>query len=122
VRVAPCGRIEQGEQVPGPVGFAQEGKRHSGPDGAMSILAAILAHAREVAFDVTGIEGGMVERGIEELDQPGDVADEARHPRLSWPGGAMRITGAADDGPALRQGIDLAFGLRWEPRGSPLSK
>ena len=30
----------------------------------MSVLAAIFAHAGEIAFDIARIEGGVVERGI----------------------------------------------------------
>ena len=64
-------RVEESKQVPGSVGISHQRKAHGGPNGAMSVLAAIFAHAGEIAFDVARIEGGLIERGIEQLDQPG---------------------------------------------------
>jgi len=37
--------------------ITQERKRHDGPNSAVSILAAIFAHAWYIAFDITRIEG-----------------------------------------------------------------
>ena len=48
--------IEQREQFPCPIVFPHEGEGHGGPDGAVGVLTAILADARNVAFDVTGVE------------------------------------------------------------------
>ena len=58
----------------------------------------------------------MIERRIEQLDQSGVAADQALIHRLHRLARALRIAGAADDRPALRQGIDLTFriGLRAE--------
>ena len=36
----------------------------------MGVLAAVLPHAGDVAFDVAGIQVGFVERRVEQLDQP----------------------------------------------------
>ncbi len=77
--------------------------------GGMGVLAAILAHAGDVAFDVTGIECRLVERRIEELDEPGIAADqpavEVLHGLIHSPVRA----GTGKDRPALRDGIDLAL-------------
>ncbi len=48
--------IEQREEFPRAFAFAHEGKGHGGPNRAVGVLAAVLAHARNVTFDVTGIE------------------------------------------------------------------
>ena len=77
----------------------------------MGVLAAILAHARDVAFDVARVQRGLVERRIEQLDQAGVAADEALVHRLHGLARRVRIAGTADDRPALRQRIDLAFGV-----------
>jgi hypothetical protein len=43
----------------------------------VGVLAAVLAHAGNVAFDVAGIERRFVEGRIEQLNQPGVAADQA---------------------------------------------
>src|ERR1039458_3688529 len=70
--------IEQREEFPRTVVFAHEGKGHGGPNRGVSVLAAILAHTRNVTLDVTGIERRFVERRIEQLDHSGIAADQAR--------------------------------------------
>ena len=60
--------IEQVKELPRALIFPHERKGHGGPDGALGVLAAIFAHARNVAFDVTGIERRFVEWRVEELD------------------------------------------------------
>ena len=78
----------------------------------MRVLAAVLAHARDVAFDVAGIQGRLVEGRIEELDQRGVAAHEARvdgvhrHARIAAASPAPEST---DQLCAKR--IDLAFGV-----------
>ena len=69
--------VDQREQLPRPLGIAHRGEGHDGPDGAVGVLAAIFAHAGDVALDVAGVEVRLVERRIEELDQPGVAADQA---------------------------------------------
>ncbi len=79
--------IEQGEELPSPVGISHLRKGHGGPDGAMSVLAPVFAHAGEIALDVARIEGGEVKRGIEELYDLVVAADEALVHGLHAPGG-----------------------------------
>ena len=71
-------RIEQPEKFPRAIGFSLERESHRRPDRAMGVLAAILAHARDVAFDVTRIERRLVEGRSEELDQFCVSPNEAR--------------------------------------------
>ena len=76
---------------------------------AVSILSAVLAHARNVAFDVTGIERRFVEGRIKQLNQSGIAADQQLIHALHRLARAAWIASAADHRPALRQGIDLTF-------------
>src|SRR6185312_4156512 len=82
---------------------------HRGPDRGVGVLAAVLAHAGQVALDVAGVERGLVERRIEQLHQAGvavhQVAVQRGH-RLAL---ALGLTGAAEHRPALRDGVDAAF-------------
>ena len=101
--------IEQREEFPGVFAVAHERKAHRGPDRAVRVLAAILAHPGDVTLDVTGIERGMIEGRIKQLDEAGRAADQALIHGLHGLPRPGRIAGAADHRPALREGIDLAF-------------
>src|SRR5688572_29058514 len=78
----------------------------------MRVLAAILAHARDVSLDVSWIQRGLVEWRIEQLDQARVAPYQAlvqgihRHPRSS------HVAGARQHGPTLRDRIDRALGIR----------
>ena len=48
-------RVDQRQQVPCAAAVAERGERHRRPDSGMRVLAAVLAHARDIAFDVAGI-------------------------------------------------------------------
>ena len=62
-------RVDDFKELPGAAVVAQPGKGHGRPDGRMRILAAILPHARGVAFDVAGIQRRGVKGRIKQLDQ-----------------------------------------------------
>ena len=62
-------RVDHGEQFPRAPSVAQGGEGHRRPDRGMGVLAAVFAHARDVAFDIAGIQGRLVEGRIEQLDQ-----------------------------------------------------
>ena len=49
-------RVEHREQLAGLVAVAQHREGHHRPDGAMRVLAAILANAGRIALDIAGIE------------------------------------------------------------------
>ena len=61
--------IEQSEQFPRAFVLSHEGEGHRSPNGAVRVLAAILAHTGNIAFDVAGIEGRFVEGRIEKLNE-----------------------------------------------------
>ena len=104
-------RIDHVEQLPCAPAVAQGGERHHRPDRRVRVLAAVFAHARHVALYIAGVQSRLVERRIEELDQRVLAAHQApvhrRHCRARAPG----FPGAGQHGPALRNGIDLAFGV-----------
>ena len=96
-------------ELPGALAIAQGREGHRRPDRAVRVLAAVLAHARDVAPDVAGVEIRPVEGRIEKLDQRVVAAHEAlvdgvhRHPR------ALGIARAREHRPALRNGVDPAL-------------
>ena len=51
----------------------------------MRVLAAVLAHAGHVAADVAGVEARLVERRIEQLDEPVVAPDQALVDARPWP-------------------------------------
>jgi hypothetical protein len=55
-------RIQQTKQLAGAVAVAQHGKRTHRPQRGVRALAPVLAHARNIAFDLTGIRFLFVER------------------------------------------------------------
>ena len=61
--------IEQSEKFPRAFALSHERESHRSPNGALSVLAAILAHTGNVAFDVTGIERRFVKGRIEKLNE-----------------------------------------------------
>ena len=68
--------IEQGEQFPGELLVAELSESADGPDGAVSVLAAILTDPGNVAFDITGIKMGFIKGRIEQFNQAGVAANE----------------------------------------------
>ena len=101
--------VEQAAKFPSVVDLAELGAGHGHPDGGMGVLGAIFADAGDVAFDVAGIPGGGVEGGGEEPDEAVIAVDEAVEGGLHGPAGALGIGAAGENGPALGEGIDLAF-------------
>src|SRR5687767_10502433 len=75
----------------------------------MGVLAAIFAHTRDVPLDVTWVQGRLVERRIEELDQLGVAADQTAIDALHGNPRSFARPCAGKDRPALRQGVDLAL-------------
>jgi hypothetical protein len=109
--------IDQIEDLQGAIAFAQEGPGLCDPQRGVGILAAVLADAGDVTFDVTGLQIAAVEGRREVQDEllipPHQLLVDRRHRRL----GAGWIGGAGNHGPGLRQGIDAAFvvgrGTEW---------
>ena len=61
--------VDHGQKLPGALGIALGREGHGRPDRSVGILAAVFAHAGDVAFDVAGILGRLVEGRIEQLDE-----------------------------------------------------
>ena len=75
----------------------------------MGVLAAVLADARHVALDVAGLQGALVERRVEELDQLVVAAHQTLLDRVHRRSGPRRVRDAGDHRPGLRDRVDLAF-------------
>src|SRR5262245_14526618 len=48
-------RVQEREELAGPVAVAERGERHDRPDGPVRVLPAVLAHARRIALHVARI-------------------------------------------------------------------
>src|SRR6516225_1083037 len=101
--------IKQRKQFPGPIVILKERTRHYNPDRGMGVLTAVLANSRDIALDVTGTRDGTIERRVQQLNQLCLGADEAFLYGLHRLTCALWIARAAQDRPALRQGVDLAL-------------
>src|SRR6185437_6022876 len=97
---------------------AQPGEGKYRPQGAMGVLAAILANAGRIALDVAGIERRLVEGWREEQRQSVAPADELLIDRVHRAGLAGGVAGSRDDAPGLGDRVDpaLAVGRRAERR------
>ena len=94
---------------------AHGGEGHDGPDGGVGVLAAVFAHAGDIAFDVAGIEVRLVERRIEQLDQAGRRGGRGGDRRSPWPCiDALVRAGAGENRPALRDANRSGI-PRWSP-------
>jgi hypothetical protein len=77
----------------------------------MGILPAVLPYPRNVSFDIAWIQVRCVERRVQELDKVVVPPDKKLVHRFHCPAGAFRFPGAGENRPALRKGIDAAFGI-----------
>ena len=75
----------------------------------MGVLAAILANARRIALDVTGIERRLVERRREQQHETIAAMHELAVERCHRLDRARRIAGPRQCRPGLRDGIDPAL-------------
>src|SRR5437660_11955899 len=101
--------IEQSEKLPRAFVLSHEREGHRSPNSAVGVLAAILADTGNVAFDVAGIERRFVKGWIEKLNEFGFAMNQTLIDGVHVLTRALRIAGAADHRPALRQRIDLTF-------------
>ncbi len=56
-------RVDECEQLPGPVRLTHRRKSHHRPNGAMGVLSAIFPNTGYVSFDIAWIELRLVEGG-----------------------------------------------------------
>ena len=75
----------------------------------MGVLAAVLADARRIAFDVAGIERRLVEWRGEQGRQPILRADQLALDRSHRPRRPFGRRRAGKRGPGLRDAVDPAF-------------
>src|SRR5207237_8396724 len=101
--------IEQSEKFPRAFTLSHERESHRSPNGAVSVLAAILAHIGNLAFDVTGIERRFVKGRIEKLNEFCFAANKSLIDGVHGLTRALGIAGAAAHRPALMQRIRLAL-------------
>src|SRR5437867_1419218 len=109
-------RVDHGEQLPGATAVTQSGEGHHGPNCGMGVLPAILSYTRDITFYVARIQARFVERRIEELDQRILSAHESPIHRLHSHARALLIAGAGKNRPALRDRINLTFGVTRRPK------
>jgi hypothetical protein len=102
-------RVDEAEQLVRGVSAPQHRLREHDPQRGMRVLPAVLAHAGNVPFDVTGIRLGFVERRRQEQDELTLAVDEVRLDRRHRLLRARRIAEAGDDRPALRDRVDAAL-------------
>src|SRR4029450_13352265 len=106
------GMVDRVDKVPkfhGAVAATLQRRRERNPSGSVGILAAVLADARHVSFDVARLKGAFVERRVEQLDQfvlaTYQTLLNRIHRRLS----PRRVCYTGNDRPCLRDAVDLAF-------------
>ena len=75
-------RIDHRQQLPCALMVAQQRESHRRPDRGVRVLAAVLAHARHIAFYITGIQGRLIKGRIEKLNQSRVAPDEMLIHRL----------------------------------------
>ena len=114
--------VQHGEQLAGLVAVAQGREGEDRPDGAVGVLAAVLADARQVALDVARIDVGMVERRGEEQDEAVVATDEVLVHGVHRP---LRMDGLAAPDRTLHDWAIESIrhsALTAEPSGVPSSK
>src|SRR6516162_952749 len=97
--------------------IAFQRKRSHGPNRAVRILTAVLPYTGHVAFDIAGMQRCLVKWRIKQLNQFCFSSDQTSVHGFHRLARALGITGPADDGPALRQRIDLAFRVEMRTQG-----
>ena len=75
----------------------------------MRVLAAVLAHAGDVALDVAGVLRHVVERRREQRDEAVFSANELLLDRVERGRGALGVASARDGRPRLRDRVDAAL-------------
>src|SRR5262249_44165782 len=91
--------VEQLQQVDGGAALAQPRGRLDHPGGGVGILAAVLADPWEIALDIAGVHRLIIERRVEQADQPPLAIDEVLVDGLHGPLRTRRLGGPTEDGP-----------------------
>src|SRR5437870_1383162 len=101
--------VQDREQLARLVAVAERREREHGPEGRVRVLAAVLAHAREVATHVARITRRVIERRREEQNQAVAAAHQVFLDRRHGAGRAAAVGGARDHPPRLRDRVDAAL-------------
>ena len=104
-------RCQHREQLPRTFGVVEGRERHRRPERGMRVLAAVLAHAGNVALDVARRRPRRVERRIEQLHDAGVGVHEMRMEGVHRAPGALGRRRAREHRPALRDRVDPALGV-----------
>jgi hypothetical protein len=115
-------RVDQVEQFPGAGAVAQVSEGHGRPDGGVGVLAAVLAHAGDVALDVAGLQRGLVEGRVQELDQAGVAAHQMGVQRIHGLTRALGLGGPDSTDQLWAMESIRHSGLVDDPSGVPSSK
>ena len=83
----------------------------------MIVLAAVLADAFRIRLHIAGLLHGALERRREQRRQGRIATEQVGFERLHGLLGALRLRGAGDHAPGLRDGVDLAFVIRGRAQG-----
>ena len=102
-------RVDHVEEFPGELALVRLRECHGRPHGGVCVLAAIFAHAGNIALDVTGIEPGLVEWRIEKLHDGGVATHQSLVQRLHRRARALEAGRTGKYRPALGNRVDLAF-------------
>ena len=106
------GMVDRVDEVPkfqGAVAATLQRRRQGNPGGGVGVLTAVLADARHISFDVTGLKGAFVERRVEQLDQFVAATHQSFLNRLHRRLSPCRVGCPGNDRPSLRNGVDLAL-------------
>ena len=87
----------------------------------MCVLPAVFSHARDVSFDIAGIQIGFVEWRINSWIAIWTPANEALIHRIHGHAG-QSTSATGENRPALRNRIDLAFGIARRPKWRAIIK
>jgi hypothetical protein len=108
-RIAVMDGVERPEQLPGTLLIAELGEGESDPNSGMGIMAAVFSNPGGIRFDIAGLESRGIERGVEDHDERVLGKVKSLEDGFHGPPGSEGLPGPRDHGPALREGIDLAF-------------
>src|SRR5205085_6720472 len=102
-------RIQERKQFASAVAIAKMSVSDQGPERSVRVLSSVLAHARNISFDVAGIERALIkwrrEKNHESVASPDKIFFDSRHCTR----GAMPLSRAGDNAPGLHNRINAAL-------------
>jgi hypothetical protein len=98
-------RVNEVPKFRGAIALTLQCRRQNHPSGGVGVLAAVLADARHISFDVAGLKGPL-SNADEQLDQL--ISTRTNLPEPSLPTEPAGVRRSGDDRPSLG-GVDLAL-------------